>query len=73
MLGPLPCSNKNNREKPSFRTAEQGFSSHEQFRNTDKAGVFRHFPASERGFPCYSPEQGLKSAEQGFIPHEQAS
>jgi hypothetical protein len=26
----------------------------------------------ERGLPCYSPEQGLKSAEQGFIPHEQA-
>jgi hypothetical protein len=29
MLGPLPCSNRKNREKPSFGTAEQDFQSHE--------------------------------------------
>ena len=69
MLGPLPCSNRKNREKPSFRTAEQGFQSHEHLPTRDKVGAFRHFHASTKGLPCYAPEQGLISAEQGFIPH----
>jgi hypothetical protein len=72
MLGPLPGSNRKNREKPSFGNLEQVFSSYEHFRDINKAGAFRHFPASKSGFPCYSPEQGLNSAEQGFITHEQA-
>jgi hypothetical protein len=72
MLGPLPCLNRKNREKPSFGASEQGFSSDEHLNVTRKAGVFRRFKTRKEGFPCYSPEQGLKSAEQGFIPHEQA-
>jgi hypothetical protein len=72
MLGPLPCSNGKNREKHSFGTSEQGFSGREHHHGSRKVRVFRHFHAAGRGIPSYSPEQGLKSAEQGFIPNEQA-
>ena len=68
MVGPLPYSNRKNREKPSFGTSEQGFSSHEHLHGSRKAGVFRHFHVPEEQFPVICQNRGLNRQNRALFP-----
>jgi len=65
MLGPLLFWIRQNREKLSFHARKQGFEQPAAVRCSGKAAVPRHFSSSKPGIPCYWPDQGPNSAEQG--------
>jgi hypothetical protein len=68
MLGPLPCSNRKNREKPSLGTSEQGFSDHEHLHGSRKARVFRHFHVPEEAIPVIRQNRDSNRQNRALFP-----
>src|SRR6476469_6878686 len=73
MLGPLPCSNGNNREKLSFRTRNRVSAAMRSSATPIKREYSATFLRPKEAFPVIRQNRDLNRQNRALFPQQQAS